>query len=212
MLLAFLEGGEVNFQVARLARAVDHADRVAAKGRHVVDRQVGHQRLDRPGQGGPVQTQGGGELVGTEVNRLAETAPNQALQAQQHRPLHVGLRAEPIDQAGACAGLVGLDVESDDRHVLARQELLDRPELVEDLENRADGRLVQVQPRRLADLGVGQLDRVVRVLSQELVDLVDRATRRILVLDEQFLKEAVGEGIEQEADRGEAVAPARPAS
>ena len=96
----FSSAGEVDLQVARPAVAVDHADGVAAERRDVVDRQLGRQRLDRPAERGAVEPEGRGELVGVEVDGLAEPAVDQPLQAEQDGPLDVGLRAEPVDQAG----------------------------------------------------------------------------------------------------------------
>ena len=60
--------------------------------------------------------------------------------------------------------------------------------------------------RRLLDLGVGQLDRVGVEAAEEFVDAVDRVRRRILVLDEHFLEEAVARRVEQHALRRLAVA------
>ena len=66
-----------------------------------------------------------------------------------------------------------LGVDPHDRHVLARQELLDRAGPFEDLEGRADGLLVEVEPGLGLDLGVRQLDRVGIQPAQEVVDPVD---------------------------------------
>ena len=94
-LLPFLERGEVDLQVARLARAVDHPDGVAAERGDVVDRQLARQRTEGAGQGRAVESQGRGELVGVEVDGLGVAAVDQSLQAEQDDPLDVRLGLEP---------------------------------------------------------------------------------------------------------------------
>ncbi len=98
----------------------------------------------------------------------------------------------------------------DDGHVLPRQKLLDRLELVENLQNRTDRGFVEIEVGRRANLGMCHLDRVVVKPTEEFVDLIDGCSRWILILDEQLLEKSVRVRMKQQAKRGEAV-PACPA-
>ncbi len=72
--------------------------------------------------------------------------------------------------------------------------------------DRADGRLVQVDPRRLADLGLGHLDRVGVLGAEEVIDTVNHRGGGIFVLDEDFLELPVAVGEQEDARRGPTVA------
>ena len=97
------------------------------------------------------------------------------------------LRAEAVDEAP----LIRLGVDPDDRHVLAREEPLDRPGPFEDLQGRPDGRVPQLDPGPLADLVVRQLDRVGVEAAEVVVDPVDDVARGVLVLDEDLLEKTL---------------------
>src|SRR5262245_42576019 len=130
-----------------------------------------------------------------EINGLAETSIDDRLKTEEYRALHSGLGAE----TGFEARLVSFGVDANDRHVLAGQEPLDTAGRLKDFETGSHRRLVQLNPKRLGDLGVGHLDRVIRASSQKVVDLVDRFIGGIFIFDEHLLEVSVAIREEQDA-------------
>ena len=198
-LLPFVERSEIDAKTARFAFAVDHANGMSAKRRDIINRQVGRESFQGARQSRAVDAEGGGEVIRVEVDGLGIAAIDDSFEAEQDDALDAGLRVEPTDQAAGLVFSIGIDPH--DRHVLARQEPLDRPGALKQLERSAHRGLVQVDTRRDLDIRLRELDRIILELAKEVIDPIDHLVRRILVVDEQFLQHAISGSVQKHALR-----------